>query len=244
MSTTGTDRRGRWPASEVIRVLVTVVLGGIGAAAGFKHTHDWAIAHGQTGWLAWADAVVIEGMAVVSGFEIHREHHQSSGPRRRVSFPAVVLVAGFAVQMAAQVALAEPTPAGWLLAAMPALGFLVVVKLLMRRTVAPSTTASPASDTAPASDDSDSADPVEPATDSGPPAPAIGESSQSSSPGSRLRLGPGMTDAVTRAVEEVRAEGREPTTEDIRRAVRVSDSLAEQILADLPARNGHPLTTS
>ena len=44
---------------SIIRVIVTVVLGGIGAAAGFTHTHDWATHHGQTGWLAVADAVVI-----------------------------------------------------------------------------------------------------------------------------------------------------------------------------------------
>lgn len=251
MSDAQTPARGRRDPTAVIRIVVTVVLGGIGAAAGFKHTHDWAIAHGQTGWLAWADAVVIEGMAVVAGFEIHREHHQPGGLRRRVSFPVVVLVAGFTVQMAAQVALAEPTPAGWLLAAMPALGFLVVVKLLMRRTLVSPTTASLASDAGPATGGSDSADSVEPAPAPGQPAPdprqaapAAGTSSAGGSPGSRLRLGPGMTDAITRAVEEIRADGREPTTDDIRRAVRVSDSLAEQILADLPARNGHSVTTS
>jgi hypothetical protein len=84
---------------------------------------------------------VIEGMAIVAGFEVHREHHRP-GPRRKVSFPILVLVARFGIQMAAQVALAEPTPAGWLLAAMPALGFLVV-KLLMRR--APADHRTPAS---------------------------------------------------------------------------------------------------
>jgi hypothetical protein len=124
---------------EAIRVLVTVVLGGIGGAAGFTHTHDWAIHHGQTGWLAWADAVVIEGIAIVAGFEVRRDHHH--GQTRTLTFPLVVLVAGFGIQMSAQVALAEPTPAGWLLAAMPALGFLVVVKLLMRR--APTTATQP-----------------------------------------------------------------------------------------------------
>ena len=123
-------------------VLVAAILGVIGAAAGFTHTHDWAMHHGQTGWLAWADAVVIEGMVVVAGFEVKRDHH-ATGTTRKVTFPLLVLVAGFGVQMAAQVALAEPTPAGWLVAAMPALGFLVVVKLLMRRAPEPTPTAAP-----------------------------------------------------------------------------------------------------
>src|SRR5215813_10035089 len=112
-------RRVDW--TSVVRALVTVVLGGIGASAGFTHTHDWATAHGQEGWLAWADAVVIEGMAVVAGFEVHRDHQAG---RKGLSVPQVVLVVAFLIQMTAQVAQAEPTPAGWLLAAMPALGFL------------------------------------------------------------------------------------------------------------------------
>src|SRR3954453_5090662 len=98
--------------TDAIRVFVTVVLGGIGGAAGFTHTHDWAIRHGETGWLAWADAVVIEGIAIVAGFEVRRDHHH--GQTRTLTFPLVVLVAGFGIQMSAQVALAEPTPAGWL----------------------------------------------------------------------------------------------------------------------------------
>jgi len=81
-----------WPTA--IRTLVTVALGGIGAAAGFTHTHDWASAHGQHGWLAWADAVVIEGMAVVAGFEIHRDH-TTHRPTRRITLPQLVLVAAF-----------------------------------------------------------------------------------------------------------------------------------------------------
>jgi hypothetical protein len=41
-------------------------------------------------------------------------------------------VLSFALQMSAQVAGARPTVAGWLLAAVPALGFLVIVKLVLR----------------------------------------------------------------------------------------------------------------
>src|SRR5699024_12382400 len=119
MSVMDTQRRGRVSLATVIRIVVTVRLGGIGAAAGFKHTHDWAVTHGQTGWLAWTDAVVIEGIAVVAGFEIHRDQHSVNRPRRRVSFPMVVLVACFGVQMAAQVDIAVPINARWVLDAMP-----------------------------------------------------------------------------------------------------------------------------
>lgn len=206
--------------ADLVRLAVTVVLGGIGAAAGFKHTHDWAVHHGQTGWLAWADAVVIEGIAVVAGFEIHRDHRL--GRTRRLSFPMVVLAAGVCVQMAAQVALAERTPAGWLLAAMPALGFLVVVKLLMRRSSDPDTASTGTSSAAPAGEDS---------TQERAPSAAV----------PRLRLPREMTDRITTAVETARAEGREPTTEDVRAAVKIPDELATRVLREWASSNGHPV---
>jgi hypothetical protein len=59
---------------------------------------------------------------------------------------------------------------------------------------------------------------------------------------SRLKLPPDLTDRITTVVRQTRAEGREPTTDDIRRTVKVSDTMAAQILADLAVHNGHSLT--
>jgi hypothetical protein len=202
--------------ADVIRIGVAVVLGGIGAAAGFTHTHDWAVSHGQTGWLAWATAVVIEGMAVVAGFEIH--HDRAAG--RSFGFPATVLVFGVLVQMTAQVAEAEPSPAGWLVAAMPALGFLAVVKLLMRRT--------PTEPPAPA-ETVDAAAPAQEASEPAPPAVP------------RVRLPADITARIDAAVTAARDEGREPSIEDIQRVARVPADLARRVLADRPATNGHSL---
>jgi hypothetical protein len=199
--------------ADVIRIGVAVVLGGIGAAAGFTHTHDWAVSHGQTGWLAWATAVVIEGMAVVAGFEIH--HDRAAG--RSFKFPAAVLVFGVLVQMTAQVAEAEPSPAGWLVAAMPALGFLAVVKLLMRR--APTEPPAPV----------DTAEPAQEAPEPGPAAVP------------RVRLPAEITARIDAAVSAARDEGREPSIEDIQRVARVPADLARRVLADRPATNGHSL---
>jgi hypothetical protein len=200
--------------SNGIRLLVAAVLGAIGAAAGFTHTHDWAAHHGQTGWLAWADAVVIEGIALVAAFEIHRD--RQTGRPGRMSLPVVVLVGGFLVQMAAQVAEAEPTPAGWLLAAMPALGFLTVVKLLMRRLP-----------------DKPSPEPV--ATKPEPKTTAAANPV----PATRLRLPAPMVEKITGAVRAAREAGREPTIADVQLAANVSDEMAAQILNDFTVHNGH-----
>ncbi|MEU5257332.1 DUF2637 domain-containing protein [Amycolatopsis sp. NPDC021455] len=214
--------------TAALRVLITVALGGIGGAAGFTHTHDWAIHHGQHGWLAWADAVVIECLAIVAGFEVARDHHR--GTTRRITFPLVVLVAALGVQMAAQVALAEPSPAGWLVAAMPALGFLVVVKLLMRRTLEPATTPAPAPATVPE------------------PAPAALE------PAAQARTSPvrgkvlgklpaGIRDTVTATTADVHATGRQVTADDLSARVALPEAMLTALVDELNATvNHHPVT--
>jgi hypothetical protein len=213
-----TDRTRR--LVDIIRTLVAVVLAGIGGAAGFTHTHDWAVHHGQLGWIAWADAVVIEGIVIVAGFEIQRDHR--AGGTRKLTFPMAVLVAGFGVQMAAQVALAEPTPAGWLVAAMPALGFLVVVKLLMRHAPAPAP--EPTAEPSPVTVTTARAD-IEPE-----PAP---RPSVAAPTGPRLKLPAELTSRINTVAETARNEGRELTIEEIRRVVRVPEPMAAQILREL-----------
>ena len=119
---------GRVRVETAAGMLVTGVVAVIGAAAGFTHTHDAASEAGQAGWLAWADAVVIECLVIVAGYQVHR-YRKAGQP---IGFPATVLVVAFLVQMGAQVSGAPRTAAGWLFAAMPALGCLVVIKLVSR----------------------------------------------------------------------------------------------------------------
>lgn len=109
-----------------VRVLITATVGLIGAAAGFTHTHQAAYESGQHGWLAWADAVVIECMVIVAGLQLAAK---KSAKERVV--PGVVLVVAFLVQMGAQVSQAPKDFAGWLFAALPALGCLVVAEFAL-----------------------------------------------------------------------------------------------------------------
>jgi hypothetical protein len=73
--------------------------------------------------------VSVELLAVVAGLEI-RADRRAGRPARG---PFAVLAAGLGLSMAAQVAQAEPSPWGWVTAAVPAASFLVVVKLALRR---------------------------------------------------------------------------------------------------------------
>jgi hypothetical protein len=86
--------------------------------------------------------------------------------------------------------------------------------------------------------------PTPPPTESRPASPRLPADAVPSPPARspRLKLPPDMTDRITAVVRQTRAEGREPTTDDIRRTVKVSDTMAAQILADLAVHNGHSLT--
>jgi hypothetical protein len=60
--------------------------------------------------------------------------------------------------------------------------------------------------------------------------------------GTRLKLPDPIRDAVKATVDQVAAEGRPLTADDIRQAVRVPADLADRIVAEVHAHNGHTFT--
>ncbi len=108
-----------------------LAVGGLAGAGAFSRVVDLAVAHGQPVWLAVADAAVVETMAVSAGLEIRRRRRS----RRPVRFVVAVLVVAVCLSLSAQVAQAERSPWGWTMAAVPALGFLVLAKIALSRTV-------------------------------------------------------------------------------------------------------------
>jgi hypothetical protein len=104
-----------------------LVIGLAAGAGSFTHVHDVAAAHGQEGWLAWADAVVLELMSIAAGLELRRRKRAGTS----VAFPAAVLAVAVVLSLGAQVIDAEQSPVGWIAAAIPALGFLVMVKIAL-----------------------------------------------------------------------------------------------------------------
>jgi hypothetical protein len=126
-------------AEGLVQVLILLAIGGMAAAASFTHVHNVAASHGQPGWLAWADAVVLELMSVATGLEIRRRH-RSGQP---AGFVLWILIGAVALSLSAQVVEAERSIIGWLAAALPAAGFLALVKIVLTRR--PSAPAEPAS---------------------------------------------------------------------------------------------------
>ena len=117
-------------AEGLAQILIMLAIGAAAGAASFTHVHNVAASHGQPGWRAWADAIVLELMSIASGLELRRRRREHTSPR----FPAVVLGCAVVLSLAAQVVEAEPSPIGWTAAAIPALGFLVMVKVALSHT--------------------------------------------------------------------------------------------------------------
>lgn len=122
------DRAAR--VEGIVQVVIMLAIGGAAGAASFTHVYDVAAAHGQPGWLAWADAIVLELMSIAGGLELRRRK-RAAAP---VGFPATVLVVAVVLSMGAQVVEAEPSPIGWIAAVLPAAGFLAMVKIALGRT--------------------------------------------------------------------------------------------------------------
>lgn len=110
-----------------------LTLAAIAAAGSFTHIRDLAEKSGQYGWMAWAIAVSIDLTCVMAARERHRDT-KAGRSSSRVSWPTVVMIAAVVLTLAANLATAQPTPWGWIMAATPAAAFLVAVSMLERRT--------------------------------------------------------------------------------------------------------------
>ena len=110
-----------------------VVLAAIAGAGSFTHIHDTAAEHGQGGAMAWAIAVCVDLTCVMAARE--RQRDKKAGRRRRgpVSWPTLVLGGGVVLSLAANLAQADPSLWGRIVAATPAGAFLVAVSMLERR---------------------------------------------------------------------------------------------------------------
>ncbi|WP_405092087.1 DUF2637 domain-containing protein [Micromonospora sp. NBC_01392] len=110
-------------------VLIVLTVGGLAGAASFTHVHDWTMNNSPAGtgdWFGWANAAISELLPFAALLTIRRRR-RTGGP---VGYPLFLLVCAVALSLAAQLAVAKPSPSGWLLSAVPALAFLGLSKLV------------------------------------------------------------------------------------------------------------------
>ncbi|RVX43347.1 hypothetical protein EDD27_6028 [Nonomuraea polychroma] len=120
---------------SAVQILILLVIGGMAGLASFTHVHDWTMQHVPAGtgdWFGWANAIISELTPTAAGLEIRRRKRNGGS----VIYPMVVLIAAAALSIAAQLAVAKPSPSGWLLSAVPALAFLALTKLALSSTPA------------------------------------------------------------------------------------------------------------
>ncbi|WP_327580666.1 hypothetical protein OHA25_32020 [Nonomuraea sp. NBC_00507] len=125
-------QRGEQLESRV-QLLILLLVGLMAGAASFTHVHDWTMANSPEGtgeWFGWANAVISELTPTASGLEVRRRKRNG----QPIAYPMAVLIASAILSIAAQIAVAKPHPTGWLIAAIPALAFLALTKLVLSRT--------------------------------------------------------------------------------------------------------------
>jgi hypothetical protein len=116
----------------VADALPVTVLAAIAGAGSFTHIRDTAAQHGQPGPMSWAVAVCIDLTCVMAARERQRDK-QVDIPTRRLSWPTVVLAGGVLLSLAGNLAQAQPTAWGRIVAAVPPAAFLVAVSMIERR---------------------------------------------------------------------------------------------------------------
>jgi hypothetical protein len=116
----------------VADALPVTVLAVIAGAGSFTHIRDTAAQHGQAGPMSWAVAVCIDLTCVMAARERQRDK-QNGITTRRLSWPTVVLAGGVGLSLAANLAQAQPTAWGRIVAAVPPVAFLVAVSMIERR---------------------------------------------------------------------------------------------------------------
>lgn len=110
-----------------------LLLSGIAGAGSFTHIRDTAAQHGQGGPMSWAVAVCIDLTCVMAARERRRDKQAGIITTRRLSWPTVVLAGGVGLSLATNLAQAQPTAWGRIVAAVPPVAFLVAVSMIERR---------------------------------------------------------------------------------------------------------------
>jgi hypothetical protein len=144
-SNTTTDRAGR--VEGIVQAVIMAGIGVMAGAASFTHMHDWTMHNAPTGtgdWFGWANAVASELTPTVAVLDIRRRRRAG----KPITYPVVVLVCSVALSLSAQFACARASMSGWLLAAVPAVAFLALTKMVLTGGRNPS----PASDPDPEQD--------------------------------------------------------------------------------------------
>jgi hypothetical protein len=102
----------------------------IAGTVSYLHMHLLVELHGQPGWVAALTPLSVDGMIVVASTTLLADSRTGN---RGGFLPWALLVIGSAASLAANVAVAEPTATGRIIAAWPSFSLIAAYELLMRQ---------------------------------------------------------------------------------------------------------------
>ena len=211
----------------VADALPVTVLAVIAGAGSFTHIRDTAAQHGQGSPMSSAVAVCVDLTCVMAARERQRDK-QNGIPVRRLSWPTVVLAGGVLLSLAANLAQAQPTAWGRIVAAVPPAAFLVAVSMIERRAAR-----------RPRPSVGQDGEAVEPSW-RGRPSPVQDSGDEDQDGGDEALL-----IAARRAAAEHQDQHGQPVTRDALRArLGVSNQAASELLRQLRAGEGLPPGTA
>jgi Protein of unknown function (DUF2637) len=125
----GADRWMRWTTTGCVALLALIA-----GTVSYLHMHRLVALHGQPGWVAALTPLSVDGMIVAASTTLLAD---SRSGRSGGALPWALLVAGSVASLAANVAVAEPTFIGRVVAAWPSFALTASYELLtcqVRRT--------------------------------------------------------------------------------------------------------------
>jgi Protein of unknown function (DUF2637) len=113
-----------------ITTVAVLAVAAVAAVASYEHMRALAAVAGE-GWRSWLLPVSVDGLAVAASMTmlVRRRAGQRAG-----MLPWVALLLGLGASLAANVAAADPTLVGRLVAAWPPVGLLLSYELLLQQT--------------------------------------------------------------------------------------------------------------
>jgi Protein of unknown function (DUF2637) len=119
------DRWIRWTTTGCVGLLALIA-----GTVSYLHMHLLVELHGQPGWVAALTPLSVDGMIVAASTTLLAD---SRAGGRGAVLPWALLVAGSAASLAANVAVAQPTATGRVIAAWPSFALIGSYELLMRQ---------------------------------------------------------------------------------------------------------------
>jgi hypothetical protein len=118
----GADRWIRWTTIGCVALLALIA-----GTVSYLHMHMLVARHGQPGWVAALTPLSVDGMIVAASTTLLAD---SRSGRTGGALPWALLVAGSVASLAANVAVAEPTLIGRVIAAWPSFALTASFELL------------------------------------------------------------------------------------------------------------------